>query len=219
MLTVRSIRETLLGSLPTQVRAVLATDDDEALARALKDLSDEEQEKVRDIIRELAALSLGGPPTTGECAPDQRDDPQIDIQAAHTLPFPPAALFRIRGGEELRPPQEWLDSTHMGEGDIPTGSVLYPVWYATTRQLVQDGHPEKGFTGHRDETGTIHYGVARVFVPESHQPGDLGSHWLRRWLWTWQDDRLVLRRIEGRTESEFWRVGVDATPRRCRESP
>ena len=97
-----------------------------------------------------------------------------------------------------------MDAAHRAEANLPEGSVLFPVWFATTRKPNQEGNSAKGFSGNREAAGQVHYGVARVFVPATHQPGSLGTGWLKRWLWTWQDDRLALRRIEGRSEPEFW---------------
>jgi esterase/lipase superfamily enzyme len=204
MATVEETRRNLFAELPPPIRDALAAEDDDRLALALDALSEEDQEKVRDIIQALAALPIGGPLTGSDSAADLRDDPELDLRLADNLPSVPQTFFRIKDGEELRPPQDWLDAAHHAHADAPSGSVLYPVWYATTRKPVHDGRPERGFMGERDPSDTVHYGIARVFVPESHEPGSLGSNWLKRWLWAWQDDRLVVRRIEGRTETQFW---------------
>jgi esterase/lipase superfamily enzyme len=203
MPTVREHRSMLVSQLPKRIREALISGDDVGLTEALGGLTEVEQVEVRDVIREWTALPQTLPMEPAEDgSPDPRDSPDLDLQRVDNLPSAPESLFRIVNGQEVHPPQEWLDSTH--RADDALASVLFPVWYATTRKPKLASYPSNGFTGVRDQNACVHYGVARVFIPDSHEPGSLGSSWLKRWLWTFEDDRLALRRIEGRNDKEFW---------------
>jgi pimeloyl-ACP methyl ester carboxylesterase len=205
MNTQQDARLELIDQLPEKVCVAFRSDDDGEIARALDAQTDEEQEKTRAVLRELAALPDRFPLTPDEQPrPTEDDSPDEELCVTDGLPQVPEMLFRVVGGAPLKPPLEWQEATHRAERLLPIGSALFPVWYATNRRLVEEGRFGEGFTGERDPDGRVHHGVARVFVPAVREPGSLGTFWLKRWLWTWQDDRVVLRRIQGRTEPEFW---------------
>lgn len=73
------------------------------------------------------------------------------------------------------------------------GGISYRVWYGTNRKPVDSGDRSKGFTNQRDPNNKVSYGICHVFVPRSHKPGSLGTHWIKRWLTLrLKDDHLKL---------------------------
>jgi esterase/lipase superfamily enzyme len=77
----------------------------------------------------------------------------------------------------------------------------YVVWYGTNRRPHKVSGVTKGYSAERDSK--VHYGSCRVYIPESHKIGSLGSSWLKR-VWTWTDDRLKLRVIKETSSTSFW---------------
>jgi hypothetical protein len=75
----------------------------------------------------------------------------------------------------------------------------YLVWYGTNRRPNAGG---KSYSSARDTV--VHYGSCRVFVPESHKIGSIGSPWWKRWA-TMKDDRLQLLSSNELGESVYWR--------------
>src|SRR5262249_54573611 len=69
----------------------------------------------------------------------------------------------------------------------------YKVWYGTNRKPKNPDKPELGFSVVEDER--LHYGVCRVYIPESHVIGSIGSPWWIRWL-KGTDDRLKFLGLE-----------------------
>lgn len=205
MNSMEQAQQELFLRLPEPVRVALEADDAEALVRALQALNDEDARAVHQVVHDLGALPAQFPSTHDEGEDNSYpDSPDIELEKVDDLPDAPVPLFQVVDGQRIRPTQDWVDAGHRAQSVGSQGSVLYPVWYATTRKPKKESRPSLGFSGDPDPQGRVHHGIARVFVPESHEPGSLGTFWLKRWLWFSQNDRLVLRRIEGRTEQEFW---------------
>jgi esterase/lipase superfamily enzyme len=79
----------------------------------------------------------------------------------------------------------------------------YTVWFGTNRRPNDSVDISKGYSSERDVT--IHYGTCRVFIPESHKIGSIGSSWRQR-LQTWTDDRLRLLAIRNLVPGDYWRA-------------
>ncbi len=77
----------------------------------------------------------------------------------------------------------------------------YPVWFGTNRKPVLKSGELSGYSAERDDR--LHYGLCRVFVPESHKIGSTGSSWWQR-LKAWEDDRLKLLAVNAFTEDNYW---------------
>ena len=73
----------------------------------------------------------------------------------------------------------------------------------TNRRPIDTGDPSKGYSGARDNTGVVHYGACRVFIPKSHKIGSIGSPWWKRLL-TLTDDRLKLLGVSELERSAYW---------------
>jgi hypothetical protein len=78
----------------------------------------------------------------------------------------------------------------------------YVVWYGTNRRRCDASDLRKAYSAERDSK--VHYGSCRVYIPEAHKIGSLGSPWWKR-LITRTDDRLKLREIK---ETDATRFGV-----------
>lgn len=79
-------------------------------------------------------------------------------------------------------------------------SPSYQVWYGTNRAPRDKGHPKIGFADGRD--GFLHYGIACVYVPQSHSFGSVGSWWVKRVV-TGTDDRLTIESINPLGKDKF----------------
>src|SRR5262249_30757764 len=77
----------------------------------------------------------------------------------------------------------------------------YVVWYGTNRRRYDASDLTKGYSAERDSK--VHYGSCRVYIPEAHKIGSLGSPWWKR-LITRSDDRLKLRGIKETDSKSFW---------------
>jgi esterase/lipase superfamily enzyme len=75
------------------------------------------------------------------------------------------------------------------------------VWYGTNRRANDPGNPGNGYSAARDNV--VHYGSCRVFIPQSHKIGSIGSPWWKRLL-TLTDDRLRLLSIDEVERSLYW---------------
>jgi esterase/lipase superfamily enzyme len=75
------------------------------------------------------------------------------------------------------------------------------IWHGTNRQPIDPGDTDKGYSTVHDDV--VHYGSCRVFVPQSHKIGSVGSPWWKRLL-TMTDDRLRLIAIDELRESVYW---------------
>src|SRR5262249_8072004 len=81
------------------------------------------------------------------------------------------------------------------------GKNEYVVWYGTNRRRYDASDLTKGYSFERDSK--VHYGSCRVYIPEAHKLGSLGSPWWKR-LITRSDDRLKLRGIKETDSTSFW---------------
>jgi pimeloyl-ACP methyl ester carboxylesterase len=77
----------------------------------------------------------------------------------------------------------------------------YMVWYGTNRRRYDASDLTKGYSAKRDSK--VHYGSCRVYIPEAHKIGSLGSRWWKRVI-TRSDDRLKLRKIKETDSTSFW---------------
>jgi esterase/lipase superfamily enzyme len=75
------------------------------------------------------------------------------------------------------------------------------VWYGTNRRRYDASDLTKGYSAKRDSK--VHYGSCRVYIPEAHKIGSLGSRWWKRVI-TRSDDRLKLRKIKETDSTSFW---------------
>jgi esterase/lipase superfamily enzyme len=77
----------------------------------------------------------------------------------------------------------------------------YVVWYGTNRRPNDPPDAGKGFSVMRDNV--VHYGSCRVFIPQSHKIGSIGSPWWKRLL-TMTDDRLLLLGTDELHGDAYW---------------
>jgi esterase/lipase superfamily enzyme len=84
-----------------------------------------------------------------------------------------------------------------------TDKAEYLVWYGTNRRPNDPGNAGKGYSAIRDPSGIVHYGSCRVFIPQSHKIGSIGSPWWKRLL-TWTDDRLRLLSVDEVELGVYW---------------
>jgi len=105
------------------------------------------------------------------------------------------------------PPPEAATRDISGTPDAPMSAphphaqadkAEYVVWYGTNRR---PNDPGKGYSAGRDNV--VHYGSCRVFIPESHKIGSIGSPWWKRLL-TMTDDRLRLLGIDELQRNDYW---------------
>lgn len=80
---------------------------------------------------------------------------------------------------------------------------LVRVWFATNRQPVDVANVAQGFHVSQSADG-LTYGICHVFIPESHQPGSVGTPWWRRWIQLKADDSLKVHAIQGLEHDAFW---------------
>lgn len=103
-----------------------------------------------------------------------------------------------------------LGGLDINQTDYAYASKIYPkepdkceylVWYGTNRRPRDSTDIKKGYSAKRDKQ--VHYGTCRVYIPESHKIGSLGSPWWKR-LRDWTDDRIKLLEIGTLNEIGFW---------------
>ncbi|MCY2990119.1 MAG: alpha/beta hydrolase [Planctomycetota bacterium] len=80
---------------------------------------------------------------------------------------------------------------------------LVRVWFGTHRKPFDADDISQGFSN-LQSADAISYGVCNVFIPESHQPGSVGTPWWRRWLRLEADDSLRLVSTHGLPREVFW---------------
>jgi esterase/lipase superfamily enzyme len=108
---------------------------------------------------------------------------------------PPPASPPVRGISE---PEETAVVT---SPQPQTAKAEYVVLYGTNRRPNDPRYAGKGYSATRDNV--VHYGSCRVFIPQSHKIGSIGSPWWKRLL-TWTDDRLSLLSVDEVERSAYW---------------
>lgn len=114
-------------------------------------------------------------------------------------------LIRELGLPQSAPPAKRPKPAARADRPKPAPQVVkgeYVVWYGTNRQRYDASDLRKGYSAERDSK--VHYGSCRVYIPEAHKIGSLGSPWWKR-LITRTDDRLKLREIKKTDATSFWR--------------
>ena len=101
----------------------------------------------------------------------------------------------VRGISE---PEETTGAT---SSRLQTDKAEYVVWYGTNRRPNDPNDPANGYSAARDNL--VHFGSCRVFIPQSHKIGSIGSPWWKRLL-TWTDDRLRLLSVEEVELGVYW---------------
>lgn len=125
-------------------------------------------------------------------------DPEIDRPAAQWPPPPQTPPPRMSIPDARMPPREVTSDT--GAPAVASSSKPVPgrpklkgltatVWYGTNRKLSYEVKDRISYSSERDDR--LHLGQCRVYVPEHHKIGSLGSPWWKRLL-TRRDDRLKL---------------------------
>jgi esterase/lipase superfamily enzyme len=97
-----------------------------------------------------------------------------------------------------------------GGAQPKTENAEYLIWYGTNRRPNDPADASQGYSAARDQE--VHYGSCRVFIPESHKIGSIGSGWLRR-LFSGKDDRLKLLSVDELGALEFWERMASRTRR------
>jgi esterase/lipase superfamily enzyme len=111
---------------------------------------------------------------------------------ASPTPLPPA--YKPLGLPRGKPAQVPIAAPRIVKSE-------YVVWYGTNRRRYDENDLTKGYSAERDRK--VHYGSCRVYIPEAHKIGSLGSPWWKR-LITRTDDRLKLREIKEADNTSFW---------------
>lgn len=89
-----------------------------------------------------------------------------------------------------------------GESRSDEKDKLYRVWYGTNRQPVVENGKVVDYDNNRGMQTS--YGICDVHIPKHHKIGSVGSPWWRRWPKFWEDDQLLLKRVESLAEEAFW---------------
>ncbi|HEX6374895.1 MAG TPA: alpha/beta hydrolase, partial [Allosphingosinicella sp.] len=157
------------------------------------------------------ASAAEGPPEADRTAssPDRVASPPDDLSA----PPPPSSASPRKsraaasGSEAALPTSAGRPAPEIPEPEPPppakpkVADTEYTVWYGTNRRPIDPADPSRGYSGRRDRM--VHYGTCRVFIPDSHKIGSIGSGWWKR-LISRKDDRLKLRSIDELATSQFW---------------
>jgi esterase/lipase superfamily enzyme len=79
---------------------------------------------------------------------------------------------------------------------------FYRVWYGTNRRPVVETGRVVNYDNNRGEQTS--YGICDVHIPKYHKIGSVGSPWWQRLPKFWNDDQILLKRVEQLTEDAFW---------------
>jgi len=119
----------------------------------------------------------------------------------------PPSIERLLDPSTVPPPSA-RGVLNVAEGPTVTPSLPlhadkaeYSVWYGTNRRPNDSSNSNKGYSAARDNV--VHYGSCRVFIPQSHKIGSIGSPWWKRLL-TLTDDRLRLLSVDEFEQSAYW---------------
>src|SRR5215469_3610694 len=112
-----------------------------------------------------------------------RKDDLNEIEAASTATAPPAPS--------------------RGETEQHKNAVHFRVWYGTNRAFKNVRDPAKGFKSEFDPDRAVHYGSCKVYIPESHEFGSIGTSWWNRWRkLKFEDDHLKIVERKSSADSE-----------------
>jgi hypothetical protein len=116
------------------------------------------------------------------------------------------ALLRLLTDQPLTPmpplrPRRSLPPRATPQPSPAVDKAEYVVWYGTNRRPNDPRDAGKGYSAGRDNV--VHYGSCRVFIPQSHKIGSIGSPWWKR-LISLTDDRLRLLSIDEFEQSAYW---------------
>lgn len=147
----------------------------------------------------LGSPSSGARPSATYIPRFPSDDAREDA-----LPAGPRPGGFTGGGPGSAPPLESAAPDAVPPASAPSelDKAEYRVWYGTNRKPRDSNDIQKGYLSDRDKK--THYGWCRVYVPESHKIGSLGSSWFKR-LVTWTDDRLKLLETAEQTAADYWK--------------
>ena len=121
-------------------------------------------------------------------------------------PAPLRAIYRL----DLRHlPRRLCEASPRGLSSPPSRRLLRCRWtrrsmsFGTARNRRPNDPVDagKGYSAARDNV--VHYGSCRVFIPQSHKIGSIGSPWWKRLL-TLTDDRLRLLSVNEFEQSAYW---------------
>jgi esterase/lipase superfamily enzyme len=80
---------------------------------------------------------------------------------------------------------------------------LVRVWFATNRKPVEADDPMQRFAS-EESVDENTYGRCKVFIPQSHKPGSIGTPWWRRWIRFEADDSLRVHGTATLPRDLFW---------------
>jgi serine/threonine protein kinase len=158
----------------------------------------------------------GSLPRPSETAQRQSSQTQDDVRYARTAPQePPCPMTRTDSyPTPMAPPQ--MSPSIMPEPSLAPSRAAHPpesepiqttngltvtVWYGTNRKSHLQRNGTVSYSSDRDSR--VHVGSCRVYVPESHKIGSLGSPWWKRLL-TWKDDRLKVSKTIELDTNTYW---------------
>jgi esterase/lipase superfamily enzyme len=162
--------------------------------RSARRPGDEQARSSDDPIKEIIRILVDTGYLPGNIAQENQET-SIDAEGRRT--FSPDMSAEHTAAEELA-----RDSV-----DHSSTDAEYLVWFGTNRRPNDPLDAGKGYSSER--SATTHYGTCRVFVPESHKIGSVGSSWWRRVL-TSTDDRLHLLEVTDMVAEDYWRAVSDA---------
>jgi esterase/lipase superfamily enzyme len=198
-----AVRDLLVARIEQAITRLLRGSDDDRgeasrlLGLALHDAQRLELPEVRQIEQLIEQAERGAflPKETSDQAADAVPLPPTEAVPPAPAPPPEAATRDISGT-----PDAPMSAPHP---HAQTDKAEYVVWYGTNRRPNDPGNWGKGYSAMRDNV--VHYGSCRVFIPESHKIGSIGSPWWKR-LVTMTDDRLRLLGIDELQQSDYWKA-------------
>ena len=161
---------------------------------------------VAELAAELARSRARPPRMRG---PGRRESPSAKKRSAKKAPARAATKSLVAPAIEDGPsaPSSSAPVPHAAHEALPQADketrtdLEYSVWYGTNRKPLDAHNIAKGYSGERDST--LHLGLCKVFVPESHKIGSTGSGWWERFK-SGVDDRLKLTDVNELPAAAFW---------------
>ncbi len=129
--------------------------------------------------------------------------PLQDLLADDDLESLCETLYHFLWRESQEPLFETVRGREPGRVWADPDRRLVRVWFATNRQPIycDDVLERFSFAESADE---LTYGVCNVFIPQSHQPGSIGTAWWRRLLRLAADDTLRVYSTHALPADVFW---------------